>query len=432
MMTSGAGMSPTAYAYASGTSDMFAGGGPLSVGNGNLAAAHYYTMDTMAMMPMPTSGAPMVVIAPLPRVPGTPTAVQPPTASHNTAAFQNNNRPAWPPPPVSMHPPSSASSAGNETRDAAGLGGYAADDLANETPQVQAARWKDRALVKDNEVRLLRQMVDRAREEISKRESSLAAVVQDQLALRGAAAAAPSLDVVEKLERELSEKEYVEAKLVKELEASRAAVAERDESMADMCANWERAIASLKQAREQDLAELRMKVKQLEEVDIPAFQARAEAAETASARVRQELAATQAALASAEARYTAQLGEKDRLLAAQSQRVSELELDMEHVMAAASKFVRPAVLSQEGLSAMNGGGASMALPSSHAVPPPPAGAPPTSGIALSPSASGRYANVGDFGDLPPPPPPDDFVVLPPPPAAQPYSVPPPPSVGAYY
>jgi septal ring factor EnvC (AmiA/AmiB activator) len=89
--------------------------------------------------------------------------------------------------------------------------------------------------------------------------------------------------VVEQLERDLSRREAAERRLAQELDAAKADVEERDQSIADMCSTWERTMAQLRAARDEDVA-LARRLRQMEEGEVPALRAAVDDAEARAAR----------------------------------------------------------------------------------------------------------------------------------------------------
>ena len=100
----------------------------------------------------------------------------------------------------------------------------------------------------------------------------------------------------------------------------------------------------LKEARERDLAELHKQIRHLEDEVIPTLRARAEAAEAREKQLRNELVVAQARIKQIEAMAQEKLAQKERQLSEATRRIRELELDLEHVMAAAARYTRREVL----------------------------------------------------------------------------------------
>lgn len=124
------------------------------------------------------------------------------------------------------------------------------DDEAGEP----SSRWRERARVKDHEVRLVKQMLASAREELGRRDGEMsslkmaldaatrrpAAGMHNAPAMAEAESAAYAL--VERLERELSERDRCVERLERSLDDARAECARKDEAMADMATQWDRSL----------------------------------------------------------------------------------------------------------------------------------------------------------------------------------------------
>lgn len=230
------------------------------------------------------------------------------------------------------------------TPSAGGSKEYTSDDVQEIGDTI--AKWRHEAHVKDHEIRLLRKMVESAKAEIHKKERAVANLAERIPSFRneGQGFSKEALDMIETLERKLSEREYQSLKMQQDLESAQAAVTERNERIHDLCLQWEKSTALLKEARERDLAALHKRLRHLEEDVIPGLRSRAEAAEAREKQLRNELTVANARIKQVEAMAQERLAQKERALAEAHRRVHELELDMEHVMAAAARYTRRDVL----------------------------------------------------------------------------------------
>ncbi|QDZ18650.1 hypothetical protein HOP50_02g11530 [Chloropicon primus] len=208
------------------------------------------------------------------------------------------------------------------------------------------AKWRHEAHVKDHEIKILRQMVQNAKTEIQKKEQTVAKMVERMPAFQNEnqGFSKDALDMIETLERKLSEREYQTLKVQQDLESAQAAVTERNERIHDLCLQWEKSTSLLKEARERDLAELQKQIRHLEEEVIPPIRSRAEAAEAREKQMKNELTVAHARIKQIEALAQEKLAQKERQLAESTRRIRELELDLEHVMAAAARYTRREVL----------------------------------------------------------------------------------------
>jgi len=213
-------------------------------------------------------------------------------------------------------------------------------------------------------VGLLKRMVGQARAEIARRERALASVAERLPGFLGAgggasdpggvfgpvASEAGPQAALEGLERLLSDRERTEAALRKDLADTQAQLAERNERIADLCAEFERAQARVAEAGARELREVSERARRLEEVELPELRRRAEVAEGREGEARTELGLARARVEQVEAVARARLEKGERAMAEARGRSRELELDLEHVMAAAAKYTRRAVLQQHDLA----------------------------------------------------------------------------------
>ena len=208
------------------------------------------------------------------------------------------------------------------------------------------ANWRHEAHVKDHEIKILRRMVENAKTEIQRKEQTVAKMVERIPAFQNEnkGLSKEALEMIETLERKLSERVYQTLKIQQDLESAQAGVTERNERIHDLCLQWEKSTQLLKEARERDLAELHKQIRHLEDEVIPALRARAEAAEAREKQLRNELTVAQARIKQIEAMAQEKLAQKERQLSEATRRIRELELDLEHVMAAAARYTRREVL----------------------------------------------------------------------------------------
>ena len=220
--------------------------------------------------------------------------------------------------------------------------------------QVNSAKgeryWKHEAEVRAQEIKILKQMVENAKTEINKREQSLAAVAERIPGLlQDPGISEESSKIIEELERKLSAKEYEDLRMRKELAELQAALVERNERIHDLCTQWERSTAELKTARDREVAKLVERVRHLEENELPGLRTRADVAESKEKQMRSELLIANSRVDQIETMARARLEEKERQLHEAHSRVRNLELDLEHVMAAAAKYTRREVLEKHSL-----------------------------------------------------------------------------------
>merc|ERR1711938_251249 len=134
-------------------------------------------------------------------------------------------------------------------------------------------------------------MVGQARAEIGRRERALASVAERLpgflgSGLAGGGSVGPATPdaapqaALEGLERLLSDRERTEAALRKDLADVQAQLAERNERIADLCAEFERAQARVAEAAARELREVSERARRLEEVELPELRRRAEVAES--------------------------------------------------------------------------------------------------------------------------------------------------------
>ncbi|KAK3237331.1 hypothetical protein CYMTET_52588 [Cymbomonas tetramitiformis] len=161
------------------------------------------------------------------------------------------------------------------------------------------------------------------------------------------------MEMVEALERQLSDKEHNERRMAKEMEEKQAAVEERDERIADMCAEWERSMQKLKAARHKEIQQLSARLRQLEEREVPALRHSLDEAVATIDLLKEDLQLEQLRVAKVEAEHRQVVAEKDHVIQQQEKRNQELELDMQHVVAATSKFVRREVLVSHSLGSLS-------------------------------------------------------------------------------
>ena len=209
------------------------------------------------------------------------------------------------------------------------------------------SKWRHEAHVKDHEIKILRRMVENAKTEIQRKEQTVAKMVERMPVFQEESSKGFSneaLDMIETLERKLSEREYQTLKVTQDLESAQASVTERNERIHDLCLQWEKSTQLLKEARERDLAELHKQIRHLEEEVVPTLRARAEAAEAREKQLRNELTVSHARIKQIEALAQEKLAQKERQLSESTRRIRELELDLEHVMAAAARYTRREVL----------------------------------------------------------------------------------------
>lgn len=87
---------------------------------------------------------------------------------------------------------------------------------------------------------------------------------QQQSQLKQQHHAAQLAQVVEQLERELSRSESSERRLTQDLDGARTDVEQRDQQIADLCAQWERSVGQLHAAREEEVGQLRHRLRHVE------------------------------------------------------------------------------------------------------------------------------------------------------------------------
>jgi len=155
-----------------------------------------------------------------------------------------------------------------------------------------------------------------------------------------------TLQLVEHLERELSQREYSERRLRQELQVARTTVAERDEQIVDLTSQYERSIAQLQAAQENEMAGLARRIQQLEENELPATVSTLKNSLHTIERLRQEINIEQLTTSKLEAKYKAAVAEASRQIDIKDKRIKDLELEMQHLVAVASKFVKQEVLHQ--------------------------------------------------------------------------------------
>ena len=208
----------------------------------------------------------------------------------------------------------------------------------------EASHWREKAKIKEHEVKLLRQMVENAREEMSRRERSLenvAATLSRGEANRAftASGQADTMKIIETLERDLSERERRDKRVQAEMAVLRAQLEERNETLADISAQWERSLASVREARDADVKALEDKLKR--EVEEKAHLMRQlDETNALVATMKRELLERESKISLLEARCAERVAIKDKEITDLSMKNKDLQLDIEHVMVAASKFAR--------------------------------------------------------------------------------------------
>ena len=88
------------------------------------------------------------------------------------------------------------------------------------------AQWRHEAHVKDHEIRILKKMVQSAKEEINKKEKTVAKMVERMPAFQAddTGFSKEALDMIETLERKLSEREYQQLKMQQDLESAQVSL----------------------------------------------------------------------------------------------------------------------------------------------------------------------------------------------------------------
>lgn len=201
----------------------------------------------------------------------------------------------------------------------------------------------ERAEVKDREVRLVKQMLASAKEELAARDDEMSA-------LRGAldAATRPWSDgnaqgewgtptgppvgdsesaafaLVERLERELHERDLAVERLGQALDEARAECARKDEAIADMATRWDRSIHELKAARDQEASQLRKRLWTLEHEELPTAARRIADLVDQLSRTRGELASEQIRAARESAESKEALAQRDAIVEESKQRCLEI------------------------------------------------------------------------------------------------------------
>ena len=122
--------------------------------------------------------------------------------------------------------------------------------------------------------------------------------------------------VVEHLESELSRRESAERRLAASLRAAEADVEERDQHIADICAQWERSVTQMQAARDEDVAQIASRLKYVEDVELASLRARAEDAELRAARAESARESAEERLEVAERETRRVEADRDRRLAA--------------------------------------------------------------------------------------------------------------------
>ena len=208
----------------------------------------------------------------------------------------------------------------------------------------EASHWREKAKIKEHEVKLLRQMVESAREELSRRERSLenvAATLSRSEANRAftASGQTDAMKIIETLERDLSERERRDKKVQAEVAVLRAQLEERNETLADISAQWERSLASVREARDADVKALEDKLKR-ESEEKAHLTRQLDETNALVATMKRELLERQSKISILEARCNERVAIKDKEITDLSMKNKDLQLDIEHVMVAASKFAR--------------------------------------------------------------------------------------------
>ena len=211
-------------------------------------------------------------------------------------------------------------------------------------PYAEVAHWREKAKVKEHEVKLLRQMVESARDEIARRDKNLESVAmslsrQENSKAHRDMGQSDALRMVESLERDISEKEKREKIAVAENKLIRAQLDQQNEKLADVNSIWERQMAQLRAARDADVKLLEDKVRR-EVEEKQEMKVKLEECHALVATMKRELLERESKISVLEARYAEKVAIKDKELVQLSQKNRDLELDIEHVMVAASKFAR--------------------------------------------------------------------------------------------
>ena len=129
--------------------------------------------------------------------------------------------------------------------------------------------------------------------------------------------------VVEHLESELSRRESAERRLAASLRAAEADVEERDQHIADICAQWERSVTQMQAARDEDVAQIASRL-DVEDVELASLRARAET--RSPRRAPSPRARTRRSAGGGGARDAAR-GGRDRRLAAAAAGSPRVEID---------------------------------------------------------------------------------------------------------
>ena len=253
----------------------------------------------------------------------------------------------------------------------------------------EASHWREKAKIKEHEVKLLRQMVENAREELSRRDRSLESVAAslsrgESSRAYAAAGQADAMKVIETLERDLSERERRDKRVQAEVAVLRAQLEERNETLADISAQWERSLASVREARDADVKALEDKLKRELEEKAHLTQ-QLDETNALVATMKRELLEREQKISMLEARCAERVAIKDKEITSLSAKNKDLQLDIEHVMVAASKFARRDVKAVNNVVDLE---ESMPLGAGSTVPPMP---PPTT--TQPTAATGLFDNV---------------------------------------